>query len=146
MAEGVGEDDVAAGIGQLSSGIVALLALGDVGAEQVLILGQAQVSNGLAGSIHEVQVVGGVLVMQENEANLDVGSSGRGFALCGGSGLGSGIGGSSSGGGSGASVGAAGSQAQNHHKDQSQRKNLFHFFFFLLEKCICSSQKRETTC
>ena len=145
MAEGVGEDDVAAGIGQLSSGIVALLALGDVGAEQVLILGQAQVSNGLAGSIHEVQVVGGVLVMQENEANLDVGSSGRGFALCGGSGLGSGIGGSS-GGGSGASVGAAGSQAQNHHKDQSQRKNLFHFFFFLLEKCICSSQKRETTC
>ena len=33
VAEGIGEDDVAAGIGQLSSGIVALLALGDVGAE-----------------------------------------------------------------------------------------------------------------
>ena len=40
MAEGVGEDDVAAGVSQLGGGIVALLTFGDVGPEDVLVLSQ----------------------------------------------------------------------------------------------------------
>ena len=71
MTEGVGEDDVAAGIGQLSSLVVALLALGNVGDDLVL---HAQLFTGFLSGVDEVQVIGGVLIMEHDEADLKVGS------------------------------------------------------------------------
>ena len=129
VAEGVGEDDVAAGIGQLAGSIIGFLTLRNVGAEQVLIFGQAQGGNGLLGAVHEVQVVGGVLIVQEDEAQLHVGDGGGSFRACGGFGTGSGSV------GSGGSLGltAAGHQTQHQNQNQSQRKNLFHVSCFLLK-------------
>ena len=109
VAEGVGEDDVAAGIGQLAGSIIGFLTLRNVGAEQVLIFGQAQGGNGLLGAVHEVQVVGGVLVVQEDEAQLHIGNGSGSLGFRRGSGL---AGLSGSGGGSGGlGLGAAGGQA-----------------------------------
>ena len=74
MAEAVGEDDVAAGIDQIHGGLIALLTLGNIGLDDVaLILDQTQVSAGFLGGVDEVEVVGGVLVMQGDEAHLDLG-------------------------------------------------------------------------
>ena len=127
MAEGIGEDDVAARIGQLAGGIVALLAFGNVGPEDVLVLGQAQSSHGFLGAVHEVQVVGGVFVVQEDEAQLHVRNGslslgGSSLAVCRGSG---------SGGSGSLGLAAAGSQTQDQNQSQSQRKNLFHVSLFL---------------
>ena len=127
MAKGVGEDDVAARIRQFAGSVVALLTFGDVGAEDVLIFAQAQVGHGFLDAVHEVQVVGGVFVVQEDEAQLHVcnGSGnlslrGSSLVICRGS---------SSGGSGSLGLAAAGSQAQDHNKNQCQRKNLFHFLF-----------------
>ena len=69
MTERVRKNDVAACVRQLSSCVVAFLTFGDVG---LGFVGDAQL---LAGSLRrsdEVQVVGGVLVMQADEADLDL--------------------------------------------------------------------------
>ena len=127
VTEGVGEDDIAAGVSQLAGGVIALLAFGDIGTEDVLILGQAQSGAGFLGTVHEVQVVGGVLVVQEDEAQLHIGSSGGCFGS--GSLSGRGLGGRSGGSfgsGRGSGLAAAGSKAQHHDQNQSQRQNLFH--------------------
>ena len=71
MAEAVGKDDVAALVHKLGRRIVALLALGDVDAQDVLILRQAQLGAGLIGSVDEVEVIGGVFVVQEDESYFD---------------------------------------------------------------------------
>ena len=78
MAEAVGEDQLAARVGQLSRRFVALVGLGDVGLKHHLVVGQAKLLLNCLGSVHEVLVVGGVFVVQENEADLEVcGNSGR---------------------------------------------------------------------
>ena len=118
MAEGVGEDDVAAGIDQVHSGLIALLTLGDVGLDDVVSLSQTQVGNGLLGAVEEVQVIGGVLIMQADETNLD---SGSGTVI-------------SSAVISGRCVVTAGHQRQSHDQSQDQSKKLLHYLFSSLIK------------
>ena len=115
VTEGVGKDDVAAVIGQLSSLVVALLTLGNVGDDRVL---HAQLFAGFLSGVDEVQVIGGVLIMEHDEADLKVGS------------------------GLGGSIGlglvafgivivalsaAAGGKGEDHRETQEQRKKLLHF-------------------
>ena len=102
MTEGVGEDDVAAGISQLGSSVVALLAFGDVRLENIL---NAQILAGFLGSVDEVQVIGGLL--------LGGRLSGRSL-------------GSRSLGGGGFGLGSAGNQRENHQRGQKQGDKLFH--------------------
>ena len=119
MAEGVGEDDVAAIIDQVHSGLVALAALGNVGLDDVVSLSQTQVGNGLLGAVEEVQVIGGVLIMQADETNLDSGSSSTVI---------------SSAVVSGRCVVTAGHQRQSHDQSQDQSKKLLHYLFSSLIK------------
>ena len=142
MTEGIGKNDVAAGVCQLAGGIVALLALGDVGAEQVLIFGQAQGSNGFLSAVHEVQVISGVFVMQEDEAQLHIADRSGSLGLRSSSLAFSGRG--SSGCCRSLGLATASSQTQDHNKNQCQRKNLFHLSFFLLEKIMCKLPKQST--
>ena len=72
VAKGVGKDDLAASISELGGGVVALLALGDVGLDHVVAIGDAQVGAGLLGGVDEVEVVGGVLIMQADKADLKI--------------------------------------------------------------------------
>ena len=104
VAEAVGEDDVAAGVHELGSGVVALLALGDVGLDDVLVLAQAGVLAGSLRGVDEVLVVGGVLVMQADEADLDLA---LGFVAA----LG---------------LAAAGAQCEHHDEREQHRNELFH--------------------
>ena len=117
MTKAVGKDDVAAGVGQLGSGVVALLTFLNVGLEDVVVLGETQVRNGLLGSVDEVQVVGGVLIVQGDEAHLDGSSLLLIAAVIG-------------------DVGSlrlllltAGHQAQSHDQGDDQCKELFHSCF-----------------
>ena len=71
MAEAVGEDQLAARVGQLSRRFVALVGLRDVGLKHHLVVSQAKLLLNRLGSVHEVLVVGGVFVVQENEADLE---------------------------------------------------------------------------
>ena len=67
MTEAVGEYDVAAFVSQVCSCAVAGFRLADVGLQHIL---NAQLFAGFLRSVDEVQVVGRVFVMQEDEANL----------------------------------------------------------------------------
>ena len=69
MAEAVGEDGDAAGAGHIGSGLVAAVVLVDAGLQNHL---DAQLLAGSLGGVDEVQVVGGLLVMQADEAYLDL--------------------------------------------------------------------------
>ena len=114
VTEGVGEDDVAAVIGQLSGLVIALLALGNVGDDLVL---HAQLLAGFLSGVDEVQVIGGVLIMEHDEADLKVGS-----------GLGGSIGlGLVSFGRIIALSAAAGGKGEDHRETQEQCKKLLHF-------------------
>ena len=74
MAKAVGEHDVAAAVSQVGSLLVAILGFLNAGDdEEVLVLHHAQSGAGFAGSVDEVEVIGGVFVMQGDEADLDVG-------------------------------------------------------------------------
>ena len=131
MAEGVGEDDVAAGVSQISSGVVAFLTFRNVRLDDVLY---AKSLSGFLRAVDEVQVVGGVFIMEHDEANLEVSGSGRlggglfGSLLglffgCGFGGCGFGLGFLSG------SVGLSrtGYQRKNHNQRQKQGNDLFHF-------------------
>ena len=60
-------------VSQLGGSVVALLAFGDVGLDEVIfILDQAQGLAGFLGGIDEVEVVGGVFIVQGDEAHLDL--------------------------------------------------------------------------
>ena len=72
MAEGVGEDDVAAFVNQVQSSLIAVVGLGDVALHDDLILGEAQGSNSFDYAVDEVQVIGGILVVQQDDAQLDI--------------------------------------------------------------------------
>ena len=73
MTEAVGENNVAAFVNELCRCLVAGLILGDIVLENVLALAEAEVLAGFLCRVHEVEVIGGVLVMQENKSDLDVG-------------------------------------------------------------------------
>ena len=115
VAEGIGEDDVAAVVSQFGSGIIAFLPLGDVGLDDGL---NAQLLAGSLGGVDEVQVVGGVLIMENDEANLEIGIVG-GFSR--------GIGGIVGFGSIFALRAAAGSQSEDHGETEEQCKKLLHF-------------------
>ena len=126
MTEAVRKDDLAAFVDELSSRIVALLTFRDVGAQDVLILRQTHFSAGRLCSIDEVEVVGGVFIMQEDEAN---------FEVCGVGGLRCGLGRRLCGrlcsgfrGGLSCRRGCAGNKREDHRDDQHQGENLFHGF------------------
>ena len=73
MAEGIGEDVLAAHVRQVGGGVVGFLALGDVGLDDQLGLGiHAQVLHGLLHAVDEVGVIAHVLVVQADQANLHV--------------------------------------------------------------------------
>ena len=90
VTEGVSENKVAAFIDELGGGVIALLALGNTSLEQVL---NTQLLAGFLGGVDEVEVIGRVLVVQEDEAGLDgLGLGGGLGSLSGGSGfLGGGV-------------------------------------------------------
>ena len=138
MAEAVGEDDVAAVVGELSSGVVALLALGDVGAQDVLVLGQAQGLAGGLGGVDEVEVIGGVLIVQEDETDLDLieRDAGDGAVALGGLAHGAVLGSLARRGVAGSGLGlTAGGESEDHHKCKQKRKKLLHFFSSI-KKCV----------
>ena len=114
MTEAVGKDDVAAGIHQISGDIGALLGLTHVGLDEViLILDQTQVGAGFLGGIDEVLVIGGVFIMQGDEADLDLGSGSITVAVA-------------------LSVVlllTAGHKAQSHDQGEEHCKELFHSCF-----------------
>ena len=115
MTEAVGEDDVAALVDHIDSGLIALLALGNVGLEDVVGIGQTQVGDGFLGGVDEVLVIGGVLIVQGDEAHLDLGGRIGIFVAVvtrrGVLGL------------------AAGHQAQRHDQCEQHCKELFHSCF-----------------
>ena len=108
VTEGVGEDDVAAGVGELSGLVVALLTFGNVGHDGVL---DAERLAGLFRSVDEVEVVGGVFVVEHDEADLEIGDFvvvlivGVGIVL----------------------LIAAGDEGEDHDETQEQCKELLHF-------------------
>ena len=108
VTERVGEDDVAAGISQLSGLVVALLTLGNVGDDGVF---DTELLAGLFRSVDEVEVVGGVFVVEHDEADLEIGDFvvvlivGVGIVL----------------------LIAAGDEGEDHDETQEQCKELLHF-------------------
>ena len=78
MAEAVGEDDVAAFVHQVQGGVGAFLGFGNVALDDDLILGQTQGLHGVVHAVDEVEVIGGVFVVQQDDAQLHVGNLGRG--------------------------------------------------------------------
>ena len=115
MAEAVGKDEVAALVNKLCGGVIAGLALGNVGLEKIL---HAQRFAGGLGGVDEVEVVAGVFIMQEDEAGLH----GDGGGILGGSGFLSGRGLAGSG-----SLGlAAGAESKHHNKSKQHGDELFH--------------------
>ena len=146
VTEGVSENKVAAFIDELGGGVIALLAFGNTGLEQVL---NTQLLAGFLGSVDEVEVIGGVLVVQEDEAGLDgLGLGGGLGSLSGGSGfLGGGVvlGGGSLVRGGGGSL-AAGGERKDHRERKDQSKNLFHFVspFFLFRVPPAIRSKKRT--
>ena len=70
MTEAVGKDDGAAAVSKFCRSVVALLALGHVRFQNDLILGKTQSLGCFFCAVDEVEVVGGVLVMQENKSYL----------------------------------------------------------------------------
>lgn len=73
VAEGIGEDDLAALVlGQVNGGIVAGAVLADIGDDDDLIVGEAEVLLHLAQGLDEVIIVGGVLIVQADRTDLEI--------------------------------------------------------------------------
>ena len=115
MTVTVGKNNVTAALREVNSDIIALLALGNVGLEDVVGIGQTQVGDGFLGGVDEVLVIGGVLIVQGDEAHLDLGGRIGVFVAVvtrrGVLGL------------------AAGHQAQRHDQCKQHCKELFHSCF-----------------
>ena len=73
MAKGVGKDELAACVHELGRGVVALVALGNAGLDEEVgaLLLDAQARARLLKRLNKVEVVGGVLVVQADKADLD---------------------------------------------------------------------------
>ena len=127
MTEAVGEDDVAAGVGEFSSGVVALLTLGNVGLDNIVFFGNAQGSAGFLSGIDEVEVIGGVFIVKHDETDLDSGGLGTlsgSLGTFGGSGSLGALGGS----GFFSSGLRAGRKGNCHDQNQHQSYKLLHVF------------------
>ena len=128
VAEGIGEDDLAALVlGQVNGGIVAGAVLADIGDDDDLIIGEAEVLLHLAQGLDEVIIVGGVLIVQADHADLEISGDldGGGHSVAG-QDIGRHtlyIGGR---GGGAAVILAAGGEGQNHHCSKKKCQNLFH--------------------
>ena len=70
VTEAVCKDNVAALLRQVYCCVISFLTLRDLGLVQLLRAGDAQLLAGSVRSLNKVQVIGRVLVMQEDEANL----------------------------------------------------------------------------
>ena len=70
VTKAVGKHNVEAVVDHIHGGVIALLAFGNAGLDLVL---NAQLLAGFLGSVDEVLVVGGLLVVQGDEADLDLG-------------------------------------------------------------------------
>ena len=114
MTEAVSEHDLAAAVRHIGSGLVALLAFGYVGLQNVF---DAKLLAGFLCSVDEVQVISGVFVVQGDKTDFE---GGRGL-------LAAFIGGCGSLGG----APAAGNQGQGHDQGENQCKKLLHSFFLL---------------
>ena len=122
MAEGVGEDGVAAGVEQLVDGVGAGGVLGDVGLHDDLgVIVHAVLLAGLSHAVDVVLVVGIGSLTDQDQADLQLvgsdagGSSGVAAAVGGGVSIGAGV------------AAAAGGQAQGQSTGHEQSKNtLFH--------------------
>ena len=139
VTEAVGDDEIAAGVNQLGGGVIAGLGLGDVRLHHDLIVGKAELSGSGFRGVDEVEVVGGVFIVQEDESNLDVfgiGSGGLGLAG-GGGGLFRGL----------FRRGAAGAQADAQRQREQESDKLFHVFFppvsFLVFYCLFLPASRK---
>ena len=72
VAEAVREYDAAALIRHIHGFFIALLSFRDVCLQNDLILGQPKQSGRILRSVDEVQVVSGILIMQEDESGLEI--------------------------------------------------------------------------
>ena len=72
MAEGVRKDDVAAGISQIARCIIAFLSFRDIGLDDAVFFADVKLLTNFLCSCDEVIVIGGVLIMQHDEAYLDI--------------------------------------------------------------------------
>ena len=71
VTERVSEDDGAALIHQILGSLEALLSFGDVGLVDKLGLLKAESLKGFVSGLNEVEVIGGVFIVQEDESYLD---------------------------------------------------------------------------
>ncbi len=152
VAEAVGNNKIAAGIDQLGSGVVAGLGLGNVGLHHDLIVRETELGGSGFRSVDEVEVVGGVFIVQEDETYLDVLGSGGCTGLTGGGGS---LFRGSFGGRRGFRLSAAGAQADAQRQSEQQSNELFHVFLsssnFLVFYCYClfppaSRKKAKRNC
>ena len=72
VTEGVGEDDLAAALGKLDCGGVADIAFGNVGLHYDLFVLEVHCLLDGESGVNEVLVVGGVFIVQEDEADLEI--------------------------------------------------------------------------
>ena len=112
---------------QVNGGIVAGAVLADIGDDDDLIIGEAEVLLHLAQGLDEVIIVGGVLIVQADHADLEISGDldGGGHSVAG-QDIGRHtlyIGGR---GGGPAVILAAGGEGQNHHCSKKKCQNLFH--------------------
>ena len=142
VTEAVGDDEIAAGVNQLGGGIVASLRLGDVGLHHDLIVGKTELLGGSLRSVDEVEVVGGVFVMQEDESDLDLGKglAGDGSLFRGG------IGSRGFGGCGRFCLSAAGAETDAESQREQESNELFHFCssIFCFYLCISTGRPEES--
>ena len=110
MAEAVGENDVATLVNEVQSRIVAGVGLGDVALDDDLIITETESLLGFLDTVDEVEVVGGVLIVEADHTQLE-------FVI-------------------GAGLVARAEQndtGQEHSSDERERQELLHFF----SPCFC---------
>jgi hypothetical protein len=71
MTEAVSEDDVATLVYQVLSGLVALVGLGNITLDDDLIITETESLLSFLDTVNEVEVVGGILVMQTDNTQLE---------------------------------------------------------------------------
>ena len=72
VAEAVREYDAAARVRHVSCLVIALLSFRNIGLQNDLILRHAEIRRCFLRRVDKIQVIGGVLVMKENESNLHI--------------------------------------------------------------------------
>ena len=72
MTKAVSEDNLAALVNEVSSCLIAIVGLCNVLLEDYLLVGETESFLNSHSSIEEVLVVGGSLVVEKNEANLEI--------------------------------------------------------------------------